>query len=435
MMRSRSDVAVISRPPSLPSASSAVCWPPDAAVVFGDRVLDPAVQRPDRDVGEPREGAAGLLGRHRARQDARADQEHLLLAEHAQPVEKILVAARLLDGARELGLELGFIRQRAEERRLEQRIHRLRIARQDVGKPRRGAERQRDQRDQIRILLEQREQPRAALQPAEEQIEGVERRVRVLGARQPVEQHRHELGELRAGELAAQRRIGAGQPAAHRGRHLQRLAVAHRAEPVERLAVVGVLGKRQRQLIGPRRGVLEQPEILALHLAQMLDQLLREGVAILEAGKPREALEAFAVRRQRMGLVVGHHLQAVLDGAQETVGGVEIGAGIGADPAAFGERREHRQRLAAAQFGMPAAGDELLGLHEELDLADAAAAELDVVAFDRDVLVAAIGMDLALERLDVGDRGVVEILPPDEGRELLQGSLRRPRCRRRRRAP
>ena len=126
-----------------------------------------------------------------------------------------------------LGLELGLIRQRAEERRLEQRVHRLRIARQDVGKPRRGAERQRDQRDQIRILLEQREQPRAALQAADEQIEGVERRIRILGARQTVEQHRHKLGELGAGELAAQRRIGAGQPAAHRGRDLQRLAVAH----------------------------------------------------------------------------------------------------------------------------------------------------------------------------------------------------------------
>ena len=143
---------------------------------------------------------------------------------------------------------------------------------------------------------------------------------------------------------------------------------------------------------------------MALHLAQVLEQLLRERVAILEAGKAREALQAFAVRRQRVGLLVGHHLQAVLDRAQEPIGRVEIGAGIGADPAALGERRKRRQRLAAAQLGMPAAGDELLGLHEELDLADAAAAELDVVALDRDLVVAAIGVDLALHRVDVGDR-------------------------------
>ena len=72
---------------------------------------------------------------------------------------------------------------------------------------------------------------------------------------------------------------------------------------------------------------------------------------------------------------------------------------------------------------MPAAGDELLGLDEELDLADAAAAELDVVAFDRDLVVAAVGVDLALHRLDVGDRRVVEIFAPDERRELRKNRL------------
>ena len=67
---------------------------------------------------------------------------------------------------------------------------------------------------------------------------------------------------------------------------------------------------------------------------------------------------------------------------------------------------------------MAAADDELLGLDEELDLADAAAAELDVVALDRDLVVAPIGVDLPLHRVDVGDRGEVEILAPDEGRQL-----------------
>ena len=86
---------------------------------------------------------------------------------------------------------------------------------------------------------------------------------------------------------------------------------------------------------------------------------------------------------------------------------------------------ERRQRVAAAQLGMAAAGDELLGLHEELDLADAAAPELDVVALDRDVLVAAVGVDLLLHRLDVGDRREVEILAPDERRQFLEDRLAR----------
>ena len=119
------------------------------------------------------------------------------------------------------------------------------------------------------------------------------------------------------------------------------------------------------------------------------------------------------------------HLQAVLDRAQEQVGGFEIARRLGADPAALGERREHRQRLAAAQRRIAAAGDQLLRLHEELDLADAAAAELDVVALDRDLVVAAVGVDLPLHRMHVGDRGEVEILAPDERRDLASGRPRR----------
>src|ERR1700694_3248041 len=69
---------------------------------------------------------------------------------------------------------------------------------------------------------------------------------------------------------------------------------------------------------------------------------------------------------------------------------------------------------------MTAAGDELLGLDEELDLADAAAAELDVVALDRDLVVAPIGVNLALHRMNIGDRRIVEIFAPDEGRDLTE---------------
>ena len=104
---------------------------------------------------------ARLLGGHRARQDAGADQEHLLLAEDADAVEQILVGRRLSERQLQVGLELGLVWQRAKETRLKQCIHRLWIARKDVGKTRRGSECQRHKRNQIGVLLEQREQPRA----------------------------------------------------------------------------------------------------------------------------------------------------------------------------------------------------------------------------------------------------------------------------------
>ncbi len=54
---------------------------------------------------------------------------------------------------------------------------------------------------------------------------------------------------------------------------------------------------------------------------------------------------------------------------------------------------------------------------------------------DRDLLVAAMVVDLALDRVDVADRRVVEILPPDVGDELAEERIARARRRRRSAAP
>ena len=106
--------------------------------------------------------------------------------------------------------------------------------------------------------------------------------------------------------------------------------------------------------------------------------------------------------------------------AQVEVGLAQLLGDARLDPAALGELLHRFERLPRAQIRLSPAGDELLRLHEELDLADAAAAELDVVAGDRDVAEAAIGVDLPLHGVDVGDRREVEVLAPDERRELVE---------------
>src|SRR5712671_5507271 len=120
--------------------------------------------------------------------------------------------------------------------------------------------------------------------------------------------------------------------------------------------------------------------------------------------------EAGAVTRQCVGLFVRHHLQSMLDAAQKSIGLAQFVAGLRINPSALAERRQHCERLAAPQFGMSAAGHELLRLHEELDLPDAAAAKLDIVAFDRDLAMATVGMNLPFHGMDVGNGPEVEIL-------------------------
>ena len=124
-----------------------------------------------------------------------------------------------------------------------------------------------------------------------------------------------------------------------------------------------------------------------------------------------------------MGLLVGHHLQTMLDAAQEKISLGQLVARRGVDPAVGSEHGKRIDGLTATQLWMPPAGDELLGLREKLDLPDAATAKFDIVAFDRDFTMAAISMDLLLHRMHIGNGGVVEIFAPDERRQVADESL------------
>ena len=140
--------------------------------------------------------------------------------------------------------------------------------------------------------------------------------------------------------------------------------------------------------------------------------------------------------RQRVRLLVLDHLQAMFERAQDSDRHpsdrrrrlASRARARKAPRAPSSVARGRKRRIAAAE-------DQLLGLGEEFDLADAAAAELDVVACDRDRAVAAMGVDLALDRMDVLDRGVVEIAPPDEGLDRFEETRAGRPDRRRRRAP
>ena len=62
-----------------------------------------------------------------------------------------------------------------------------------------------------------------------------------------------------------------------------------------------------------------------------------------------------------------------------------------------------------------AAVDELLGLDVELDLADATPSELQIRALGAQPFIHLVGMNLPLDRVNVGNGGVVEVAAPDEG--------------------
>src|SRR5260221_12853174 len=110
----------------------------------------------------------------------------------------------------------------------------------------------------------------------------------------------------------------------------------------------------------------------------------------------------------------------MLDAAQECVGGDHLLGHQGLDPPSAGEGAQRFAGAGDAQLGQPAAPDQLLRLSEELDLADAAAAKLDVVPGNRDVGAAAMRVDLPLDRMDVLDGGEIEVLAPEKRSQFIK---------------
>src|SRR3546814_9883454 len=114
--------------------------------------------------------------------------------------------------------------------------------------------------------------------------------------------------------------------------------------------------------------------------------------------------------RQFLGLLVGDHLQAVFEPPQEGIGLRHLARRLGLDLAMLRAAPQRIRDPPRAEVRPSTAPDELLRPGEELYFADAAAAESDVVAVARDLGAAPTGGDLSLARMDVLQRGNIEVL-------------------------
>ena len=134
------------------------------------------------------------------------------------------------------------------------------------------------------------------------------------------------------------------------------------------------------------------------------------GGEVFPAREPAHAGDRRAVcvvLGQLVRLTVVQVLQPMFDGTQERIRGFQLRQRVRREQAAGGEAGEHLQRRAHAQRRVPPGAHQLQGLGDELDFADAARAELDVV----DELAA---RDLAphfiVQASHRGERGEIEVL-------------------------
>ncbi|CAM5693735.1 hypothetical protein SGRIM128S_00467 [Streptomyces griseomycini] len=224
--------------------------------------------------------------------------------------------------------------------------------------------------------------------------------VRVGGVREPAEQHGQQ-GALDGGL------------AAHAGR--QRLQVAQGGGrvgvPEGDQPLPGRLRAEPGLTGGERGDGVEQRPVEQLLVQPPYDGGVPPPLAG-QGGDRFGAQSQGAAQAAQVGLVLGDEvgaaqpvqLDAVLQGAQEAVGVVELGGVRAADVAAGGEGLQRVEGGAAAQGGVGAAVHQLQQLHGELDVPQAAGAELELAV---DLGDGDVRHDPAAHLLHVGD----EVLP------------------------
>ncbi len=152
------------------------------------------------------------------------------------------------------------------------------------------------------------------------------------------------------------------------------------------------------------------------HRRAMRLERTRERVVIGEIHRLGDGSLVLRGARQGLRLLVVVVLQAMLEAAQELVGARERRGAPRVDEAARGHRGERGARGRRAQRRVAPAAHQLEELHAELDLADAARADLDVVA---PAAPARRLEDPPVQLAQRLEQSEVEVAPIDEGRHTL----------------
>ena len=136
--------------------------------------------------------------------------------------------------------------------------------------------------------------------------------------------------------------------------------------------------------------------------------------ATFQSLQPRHIVERRRIKRQTMGLLIADHLQPVLDHPQPVIALAQQPCIGRIDDPGTGQRIEAGARSAQPQRGIAPAVDQLVGLGEELDLADPASPALEIKSGSWNLRPVMIGPDPRGQPPDLGNRAEIEGLAPHE---------------------
>ena len=245
---------------------------------LGEALLDAVAQRGDRGGGDVGVGEARLRRPHDRLELLDAHLESPVVGPAPRQVEDVLLVVDLGQLRGEIGRHFRGRGQRTIEGGRQHRIEQLGAARQMGGEARRAAHDRRDQLEQRRIGLEQREELDAGRQVAEEEIEVQQRLVGRGGRAQRLQEAGHQLGQKLARARRRGRAVAAVMPAPHDAGRRRGIAEAQGRQGLERAGIVVGAGEDQVAAGAGQAGrLLEQPRVVAFHAMQVVEQVLLEG--------------------------------------------------------------------------------------------------------------------------------------------------------------
>ena len=173
-----------------------------------------------------------------------------------------------------------------------------------------------------------------------------------------IENDGHEIDEVLASLLAADRSVRTAAPIPHGLDDFGRATKTHLCQSFEQFAIAFGRFERQPALLRQQsRALLEQPDVVPFDIAQMHEEHVRELITGSKSEKSRKDFERLGGGRKGMGLFVSHHLQAMLDSAQKIVSGGELIARLVIDPAVRCKRGKRDESAALAQLSVAPTGN------------------------------------------------------------------------------
>ncbi len=164
--------------------------------------------------------------------------------------------------------------------------------------------------------------------------------------------------------------------------------------------------------------VIADPDFLGDRL-----ELRHQRRSVIQPLEPGDIFKRGWIERERMGLLIGNHLQPVLERAKPVIAFAQHLRVLFADQPGGGQSIEAGPRAAQPQRGIASAVDQLMGLGEEFDLPNPPAPLLEVEAGAWALGAGVVGADSLGQPSDLGDRPEIEAAPPDEradrGKEAL----------------